>query len=90
MTILLANTIHIIFRAFTYLIFARVIFSWIRVNPYHPFWGPILRFVHQTTEPILQPIRRLMPSMGGFDFSPIIALIGLDLIRGLIIQILVG
>lgn len=90
MTILLANTIHIIFRAFTYLIFARVIFSWIRVNPYHPFWGPILRFVYQTTEPILQPIRRLMPSMGGFDFSPIIALIGLDLIRGLIIQILVG
>lgn len=90
MIILLANTIHIIFRAFTYLIFARVIFSWIRVNPYHPFWGPILRFVYQATEPILQPIRRLLPTMGGFDFSPIIALIGLDLIRGLIIQILVG
>ncbi|MCP4414997.1 MAG: YggT family protein [Chloroflexi bacterium] len=90
MTILLANTIHIIFRALTYLIFARVILSWIRVDPYHPFWGPILRFVYQTTEPIMQPVRNILPNMGGLDFSPIIVLLGLDLIRGLIIQVLVG
>lgn len=90
MTIALANTIHIIFRAYTYLIFARVILSWIRVDPYHPVWGPILRFVFQATEPIMQPVRRLLPSMGGLDFTPIVVLIGLDLIRGVIIQLLVG
>ena len=90
MIIALANTIHIIFRAYTYLILARVILSWIRVDPYHQFWGPILRFVFQATEPIMQPVRRLLPSMGGLDFTPIIVLIGLDLIRGIIIQILVG
>jgi len=88
--IALASTIHIIFRALTYLIFARVILSWIRVDPYHPVWGPVLRFVYKTTEPIMAPVRRLLPGMGGMDFSPIIVLIGLDLIRGLIIQILVG
>ena len=90
MIIALANAVHIIFRAYTYLILARVILSWIRVDPYHPVWGPILRFVFQATEPIMQPVRRMLPSMGGLDLSPIIVLLGLDLIRGLIIQVLLG
>ena len=90
MIIALANTINIIFRVYTFLIFARIIFSWIRVDPYHPTWGPILRFVYQATQPIMEPVRRLMPSMGGLDFSPIIVLLGLDLLRGLIIQVLLG
>jgi YggT family protein len=86
----IAYAIHIIFRAFTFLVFARVIFSWIRVDPYHPFWGPILRFVYQATEPLLEPVRRLMPNMGGLDLSPLIVLVGLDLVRMLLIQILLG
>ena len=90
MIIAIANAIHIIFRAFTFLVFARVIFSWIRVDPYHPFWGPILRFVYQATEPLLEPVRRLMPNMGGLDLSPLIVLVGLDLVRMLLIQILLG
>ena len=90
MIIALANAVHIIFRAYTYLILARVILSWIRVDPYHPVWGPILRFVFQATEPIMQPVRRMLPSMGGLDLSPIIVLLGLDLIRGLIVQVLQG
>lgn len=90
MIIAIANAIHIIFRAFTYLVFARVILSWVRVDPYHPFWGPILRFVYQATEPLLSPVRRLMPNMGGLDLSPLIVLVGLDLVRMLLIQILLG
>lgn len=90
MIIAIANAIHIIFRAYTYLVFARVILSWIRVDPYHPFWGPILRFVYQATEPIMDPVRRILPNMGGLDFSPIVVLIGLDLVRGLLIQLLLG
>ncbi|MAT97270.1 MAG: hypothetical protein CL608_09025 [Anaerolineaceae bacterium] len=90
MIIALANAINIIFRAYTILIFARVILSWIRVDPYHPTWGPILRFIYQATEPIMQPVRNIIPSMGGLDFTPIIVLIGLDLLRGVIINILVG
>ncbi|MCC6604573.1 MAG: YggT family protein [Anaerolineae bacterium] len=90
MIIAIANAIHIIFRAFTYLVFARVILSWVRVDPYHPFWGPILRFVYQATEPLLNPVRRLMPNMGGLDLSPLIVLVGLDLVRMLLIQILLG
>ncbi|MEZ4594387.1 MAG: YggT family protein [Chloroflexota bacterium] len=90
MIIAIANAVDLIFRAYTILIFARVIFSWIRVDPYHPFWGPILRFVFQSTEPLIQPIRRLLPSMGGLDFTPLILLIGLDLVRSLVVGILIG
>lgn len=90
MIIALANAIHILFRAYTFLIFARVILSWIRIDPYHPTWGPVLRFIYQATEPIMQPVRNILPSMGGLDFTPIIVLIGLDLIRGLLIQVLLG
>ncbi|MBK7896074.1 MAG: YggT family protein [Anaerolineaceae bacterium] len=90
MIIAIANAVDLIFRAYTILIFARVIASWIRVDPYHPFWGPILRFVFQATEPLIQPIRRLLPSMGGLDFTPLILLIGLDLIRGLVVNLIVS
>jgi YggT family protein len=90
MIIAIANAIDLIFRAYTILIFARVISSWIRVDPYHPTWGPILRFIFQATEPIMQPVRRLLPSMGGLDFTPIVVLIGMDLLRGFIVRILVG
>ena len=49
---------------------------------------PLSQVLYQITEPILGPIRRLLPAMGGFDFSPMIALIVLNLIIGRLIRIL--
>ena len=89
MTILI-TTINLFFQFLTILIFVRIIFSWIRVDPYHPTWGPVLRFVYQITDPIMEPVRRIMPPMGGFDFSPIIVLFGLNFLNRLLISILVG
>lgn len=43
--------------------------------------NPITRFLIETTEPILAPVRRLMPSTGGIDFSPTIVLLGLFLLQ---------
>ena len=51
-------------------IFVRIILSWVRVDPYHP----AVQFLHRITEPILAPIRQLMPQAGMMDFSPIVAL----------------
>ena len=51
------------------LILARVLMSWL--NP--RFEGPVARLLYQTTEPILAPIRRILPSTGMIDFSPIVA-----------------
>jgi YggT family protein len=53
------------------IILARVLLSW--VNP--RFEGTIPRFIHETTEPLLAPIRRVLPQTGMIDFSPLILLI---------------
>ncbi len=84
----LVPIINAIYYILLILIFARFVFSWVRPDPYHPTWGPILRFVYQATEPLLAPIRRMLPATGGVDFSPMILLFGLYFIRSLLFGIL--
>lgn len=55
------------------LIIARVIISWFASQSRHP----LIPLVYQLTEPVLRPINRVLPSMGGVDLSPLIALIAL-------------
>jgi YggT family protein len=68
---------------------ARVLSSWFNVGPTSPFY-PILRMIHQVTEPILAPIRQVLPKMGMLDFSPMVAIILLTVIRRMISSFLVG
>jgi len=82
--------INLLFNAFYLLILARIIFSFLRVSPYHPTWGPIMRFVYDVTEPIMAPVRRILPPMSGLDFSPMIVLILAGVVRQILIQVIVG
>ena len=90
MTYLLARAIDLIFQVFIILIFVDVIGSWLlyaRVRL--PDWiFRILLGVHSITGVVLNPIRRLMPSLGGLDISPIIALLVLDLLRRFVVSAL--
>ena len=63
------------------LILGRVLLSW--VNP--RFDGTIPRWIFETTEPLLAPIRRLLPQSGMIDFSPLILLIGVGLLMRLVL-----
>jgi YggT family protein len=85
----LVNLINLLFTLFYVLLFANIIFSWIRPNPYHPVYGPIVRFVYAVTEPVLNPVRRLLPAMGGLDFSPIIVLILARLVQQALIRLII-
>ena len=85
-----ANTINILFRIYSFIVLARVILSWFRISPWHPTWGPIIRFIYQVTDPIMEPVRRFIPPMGGLDFSPIIVLFGLDILRVLVLNLLLS
>ena len=58
-------------------IFARVIISWINLAP----GNPLVTLIYQVTEPILAPIRRVLPKMGMLDLSPMIALLLIALIQ---------
>ena len=58
----------------------RVFSSWFNVGPTSPLF-PILNIVNQVTEPILAPIRRVLPRLGMLDLSPMVALLLLTFIR---------
>ena len=74
---------------FTIVIFARIILSFIiplsGARP-HPIVVSINTMVNQVTEPILGPIRRNLPSFGGFDFSPMAVLIVIWLLREVVVS----
>ncbi len=54
---------------YTMAIFVRIIFSWISMS----YANPLMRFFIRTTEPLLGPLRRIIPPVGMFDISPIVA-----------------
>lgn len=55
----------------------RVILSWVAPDPSNP----VVRVVVQITEPIMAPCRRLLPAMGGLDLSPLIVLLGVEVLK---------
>jgi YggT family protein len=87
---IIITIIDLLFNVFYILLIVRIIFSFIRVSPYHPTWGPVIRVVYELTEPVLAPVRRMMPPMGGLDFSPLIVLILASVLRRILIQLLVS
>lgn len=67
---------------FFWAILIRVILSWVNPGLRHPG----VDIVHSLTEPVLDPVRRALPAMGGFDLSPILVLVGLQLVNLLLIE----
>ena len=76
--------INVLFLGLTLAIFGRVILSWV---PTRLPWG-LNDFIFSVTEPILAPIRRALPMAAGMDFSPLIALVLLQLVERLLLRIL--
>jgi YggT family protein len=76
--------INVLAQALTVAIFARVLLSWM---PAKLPWG-LGDFVFSITEPILSPIRRALPFAGGMDFSPLVALIGIQVVASILLRIL--
>ena len=63
---------------YSLIVFGSVILSWVPLR----YDNPIVQFVNRLTEPLLQPIRRALPTLGGLDFSPMILLVGLQILKG--------
>jgi len=65
---------------YSLIVLVAVVMSWMRPNPRSQF----VMFVRFLTDPVLEPIRRALPPMGGLDLSPLILLFGLQLLKGLL------
>ena len=86
----LVTAVNVVFQVAALAILARVLVSWlpmagVRIDPYHP----AIRFLYQITDPILEPIRRFA-TFGMMDFSPIVALILIEIIRRVLVMALLG
>lgn len=77
----IADSLAQLVNLFFYAILISVVVSWINLNPYNP----ILAVLARLTEPLMQPVRRIIPPIGGMDITPIPVMIGLKLIDILLI-----
>jgi len=84
--IYILRLIDTLVNAFSLAILIRVILSWVRFDPYHP----ISVLIHQVTEPVLAPIRRYLPSTGMIDFSPLVALVLVQVVQVVLSQLLLS
>jgi len=83
---LLVYFVDLFFTLLSLAILARVLLSWVRVSPYHP----AVEFLYRITEPILAPLRKVIPPIGMVDVSPVIALILLQIIQEVLVAIIRG
>ena len=78
-----AEVLRWVLNIFMWIVIARAILSWVSPDPYNP----IVRFIHNITEPVLYQIRRRIPiNFGGIDFSPIIVLLAVIFLQRFVVQ----
>ena len=68
---------------FTYVVIARILLSWFPLQP-GGIPAQIFSFTYTITEPVLGPVRRAIPAIGMFDLSPIVVIIGIQLLMRVI------
>ena len=83
---IISAVITILFQAMELAIVVRVLMSWLNISPYSAF----ARLLAQITDPILEPLRKHLPTVGMFDISPIAAILLLDVLRRLIVLALMS
>lgn len=74
---LIVTLLHLAVSAYTLALLVRAVFSWVAPHSRHPF----VLFLDRITEPVLRPIRALIPPVSGIDLSPIIAIVLLGLLE---------
>jgi len=67
----LAGVVHVLLMAIMLVVIARAVLSWVSPDPYNP----IVRVIIQLSEPLLYPIRRRLPVLGGMDISPMLLIL---------------
>jgi len=86
--------ILLVIDVYTVIIIASAIMSWLVafqvVNPRNQFVYQVGYALHRMTEPALRPIRQFLPNLGGIDISPIILLIGLQILAYFVGRLYVG
>ena len=79
-----ADLINFVLGAYIWVVIARAVISWVNPDPYNP----IVRFLRQVTDPLLDRIRRVVPIMGGLDLSPMILILAIIFLQNFLVPTL--
>jgi YggT family protein len=80
----LRQFVDLLFQVLIFAIIARALLSWFNLGPSHP----LVRILYDLTEPILAPLRRVIPMIGMIDITPIVAIILLQVIQSILLTAL--
>ncbi len=78
------QVLQAILSIYFWIVIARAVLSWVNPDPYNP----IVRFLHNATDPVFERIKRILPlQFGGMDFTPIAILIIIGVLQNILVQI---
>lgn len=80
------SVIHLLatlIQLYTFVLLARIVLSWF---PKVDRSNQIVQLLYQVTEPVLEPVRRAIPSLGMIDISPIVVFIGLQILQSFVLR----
>ena len=77
-----ANVLNVLLTIAYWLVLIRALISWVNPDPYNP----IVQFLYKSTDPILYPIRKMLPFSFGIDISPIIAFLAIMFLKSFLVN----
>ncbi|MDQ7012029.1 MAG: YggT family protein [Mariprofundaceae bacterium] len=80
----LAGVVHVLLVMTMIVVIARAVLSWVSPDPFNP----IVRLINQLSEPLLYPVRKRVPYVGGIDFSPMLVLLAVMFLDNFIVPTL--
>ena len=81
----LAKITQVVLTLYMWILIARALLSWVNPDPHNP----IVRFLHQVTDPVMDRVRRILPlQFGGLDFSPILIILAIVFLQEFLVTTL--
>ncbi len=66
---------------YSWILIIRAILSWVNPNPYNP----VVQILYRITEPVLAPVRQVVPPVGGLDLSPLVVLVAIWIVKAVVL-----
>lgn len=80
----IAQVLNVLLTLYTWVLIIRVLISWVSPDPFNP----IVQFLTQVTDPVLAPLRRIIPPIGMFDLSPLVAILAVQALQHFVVRTL--
>ena len=85
--------LYMAIEIYTFIIIASIVVSWLIafnvLSMEHPAARNLVSFLGRATDPVMRPIQRFIPPLGGIDITPIIVIFGLTILQGFVLRIFV-